>query len=57
MVNVGKKGNTEREAVARGRVLMKPSTLEQIKTASLKKGDVLAVALSLIHISEPTRPY
>ena len=44
MVNVGKKGNTEREAVARGRVLMKPSTLEQIKTASLKKGDVLAVA-------------
>jgi len=44
MVDVGKKGNTEREAVARGRVLMKPSTLEQIKTASLKKGDVLAVA-------------
>jgi len=44
MVNVGKKGNTEREAVARGRVLMRPSTFEQIKTASLKKGDVLAVA-------------
>jgi len=44
MVNVGKKGDTERGAVARGRVLMKPSTLEQIKNASLKKGDVLAVA-------------
>jgi len=33
-----------REAVARGRVVMKPGTLEQIKTAGLKKGDVLAVA-------------
>jgi len=44
MVDVGRKGDTEREAVARGRVVMKPGTLEQIKTASLKKGDVLAVA-------------
>ncbi|MBA7651609.1 Cyclic pyranopterin monophosphate synthase [subsurface metagenome] len=44
MVDVGKKGDTQREAVARGRVLMKPETLEQIKTAGLKKGDVLAVA-------------
>jgi len=44
MVDVGKKGDTVREAVARGRVLMKPGTLQQIKSASLKKGDVLAVA-------------
>ncbi len=44
MVDVSQKGDTEREAVARGRVIMKPSTLEQIKTAGLKKGDVLAVA-------------
>ena len=44
MVDVGQKGDTVREAVARGRVVMKPGTLEQIKTASLKKGDVLAVA-------------
>ena len=44
MVDVGKKGDTEREAVARGRVIMKPTTLEQIRTAGLKKGDVLAVA-------------
>jgi len=44
MVDVGRKGDTEREAVARGRVIMKSSTLEQIKSASLKKGDVLAVA-------------
>ncbi len=44
MVDVGQKADTRREAVARGRVIMKPSTLEQIKTAGLKKGDVLAVA-------------
>ena len=44
MVDVGQKGDTEREAVAKGRVMMKPSTLEQIRTAGLKKGDVLAVA-------------
>ena len=44
MVDVGQKGATVREAVARGRVIMKPDTLEQIRTAGLKKGDVLAVA-------------
>ncbi len=44
MVDVGQKGDTEREAVARGRVLMKPATLEQVKTARFEKGDVLAVA-------------
>jgi len=44
MVDVSQKGDTEREAVARGRVMMKPTTLKQIRTAGLKKGDVLAVA-------------
>jgi len=44
MVDVGQKDDTEREAVARGRVVMKPTTLEQIRTVGLKKGDVLAVA-------------
>ena len=44
MVDVSQKGDTEREAVARGRVVMKPTTLDQIKAAGLKKGDVLAVA-------------
>ncbi len=44
MVDIGYKDDTRREAVARGRVIMKPSTLEQIKTAGLKKGDALAVA-------------
>jgi cyclic pyranopterin phosphate synthase len=44
MVDVGDKGITRREAIASGRVIMKPDTLEQIKAAKLKKGDVLAVA-------------
>lgn len=44
MVDITQKGDTIREAVARGRVVMKPGTLKQIKSASLKKGDVLAVA-------------
>ncbi len=44
MVNVGHKDDSEREAVARGRVVMKPTALKQIRTNSLKKGDVLAVA-------------
>ena len=44
MVNVGAKGKTEREATAKGKVIMKPTTLEQIKMAGLKKGNVLAVA-------------
>ena len=44
MVDVSQKGDTEREAVAKGKVMMKPTTLEQIRTAGLEKGDVLAVA-------------
>ncbi|MFC1873834.1 cyclic pyranopterin monophosphate synthase MoaC [Chloroflexota bacterium] len=44
MVDVGQKGDTEREAVSRGSVTMQPSTLEQIRAAGLKKGDVLATA-------------
>jgi cyclic pyranopterin phosphate synthase len=44
MVDIGQKGDTVRVAVAKGKVVMKAATLEQIKSASLKKGDVLAVA-------------
>jgi cyclic pyranopterin phosphate synthase len=44
MVDISLKSVTVREAVAKGSVIMKPSTLEQVKNASLKKGDVLAVA-------------
>ncbi len=44
MVDVSQKGDTEREAVAKGKVIMKPTTLNLIKTAGFEKGDVLAVA-------------
>ena len=44
MVDVGSKPDTERVAVARGSVLMKPDTLRLIIEGSLKKGDVLTVA-------------
>ncbi|HEX9896486.1 MAG TPA: cyclic pyranopterin monophosphate synthase MoaC [Dehalococcoidales bacterium] len=44
MVDISAKSPTVREAIAKGKVLMKPATLLQVKNASLKKGDVLAVA-------------
>jgi len=44
MVDVGHKDDTQREAVARGRVLMQPETLTLIQEQGIAKGDVLAVA-------------
>jgi cyclic pyranopterin phosphate synthase len=44
MVDVGAKDVTQREAVARGAVLMRPATLQLIVDGALPKGDVLAVA-------------
>ncbi len=44
MVDVGAKEATRREAVAAGRVLMKPETLRRIVDRKIEKGDVLAVA-------------
>ena len=44
MVNVGSKPVTQREAVASGRVFMKPETLRRILDRKIEKGDVLAVA-------------
>lgn len=44
MVDVTDKSDTKRIAKAYGEVKMKPATLEQVKSNSLKKGDVLAVA-------------
>lgn len=44
MVDVGEKPDTERVAVAAGRVLMQPETLRLIREGALKKGDVLTVA-------------
>lgn len=44
MIDVTRKRETERQAVAEGKVQMKPATLELIRKGELKKGDVLAVA-------------
>ncbi len=44
MVGVGHKDDTEREAVAGARVLMRPETLTLIRERGVAKGDVLAVA-------------
>lgn len=44
MVDIGHKPDTERVAVARGSVLMRPRTLKLIMEGNLKKGDVLGVA-------------
>ena len=44
MVDVGEKAVTRREATARGRVWMKPETLDLIRENAASKGDVLGVA-------------
>jgi cyclic pyranopterin phosphate synthase len=44
MVDVGQKPDTQREAIAKGCVLMQPETLALIQDGGLPKGDVLAVA-------------
>ncbi|MFO7773597.1 MAG: cyclic pyranopterin monophosphate synthase MoaC [Dehalococcoidia bacterium] len=44
MIDVTRKKETERQAVARGRVHMKPATLELVRKGGLEKGDVLSVA-------------
>ena len=44
MVDVGHKDDTQREAVAKGHILMRPETLVLIQQGDIAKGDVLAVA-------------
>jgi len=44
MVDVGNKPDTERLAIAKGEVHMRPKTLALIQAGDIKKGDVLAVA-------------
>ncbi len=44
MVDVGAKAETQRLAVASGRVAMLPETLQLLRQGAHKKGDVLAVA-------------
>lgn len=44
MIDVTGKAETERQAVAKGKVKMKPATLELIRRGEMAKGDVLTVA-------------
>jgi cyclic pyranopterin phosphate synthase len=44
MVDIGEKPVVRREAEARGRIKLKPETLELIRLNRVKKGDVLAAA-------------
>lgn len=44
MVDVSEKENTNRIAVAFGKICMKKETLEKIQNQEIKKGDVLGVA-------------
>ena len=44
MVDVSAKAETERTAIARGRVVMAPGTLARIREGTVGKGDVLGVA-------------
>ena len=44
MVDVSGKPSTQREAVARGAIIMQPNTLRLIRDGEISKGDVLGVA-------------
>lgn len=44
MVDVGAKPDTDRTAIARGEILLKPETVALIREGLMKKGDVLSVA-------------
>ncbi len=44
MVDVGEKGETRREAIASGRIVMQPETLALLADGALPKGDVIATA-------------
>ena len=45
MVDVGRKDETHRVAVATGRIRMQPATLALVQGGSARKGDVLGIAL------------
>ena len=59
MVDVTDKVVTVRMAKAEGEIHLQQATIASIQDDFIPKGNVLTTAklLSLIHISEPTRPY
>jgi len=55
MVEVGDKASTARRALASGSIRMEPATFERIRSGTLHKGDVLAVArIAAIQASKKT---
>jgi cyclic pyranopterin phosphate synthase len=44
MVNVGHKADTNRQAIARGRIMMRHETLALVHAGSIEKGDIWTVA-------------
>jgi len=44
MVDITRKSDTQREAVAKGRVKMQTTTFDRLKKGAMPKGDVLVVA-------------
>ncbi len=44
MVDVGSKENVARRATARGRIELRPQTLERIRRGEIEKGDVIGAA-------------
>ena len=44
MVDVAAKQDTHRVAIATGRIVMRPETLQKIKNGTASKGDVLGIA-------------
>ena len=44
MVDVGGKADTDRRATAEGTILLRPSTVDAVRTDGIEKGDVLATA-------------
>ena len=55
MVNVGAKAETQRIAIATGRITMLPDTLKLIQQGNAKKGDVLGIArIAAIQASKKT---
>lgn len=57
MVDISDKSDTEREAVARGSVIMKPSTFRLIAEGSIPKGDVIGVARIAGIMAAKNTPY
>jgi cyclic pyranopterin phosphate synthase len=55
MVDIAEKASTRRVALASGRILMQPATLELVRAGHARKGDVLGIArIAAIQASKRT---